>query len=144
MSGWAEYYDKGYGEWVSFPKVPFKVVANSDYRELIKGREYLVVGIEDDDTFLIAGLREDYYAFRFIPPSDNAHTEPFKADIDEGATLVALTLPEDAVEAPIEVKTGIEVTTEVWVNVGNLRLTKHQALDLYLKLEGVFENELRC
>lgn len=144
MSGWAEYYDKDGGEWSIFPEVPFKVVAISYHRELIKGQEYIVVGIADDDMFIISGLKEEYYAFRFMPPIDNAPTEPFKADIDEGAALVAPTLPEDAVEAPIEVKTGIEVTTEVWVNVGDLKLTKHQALDLYLKLEGVFKNELKC
>ena len=67
-----------------------------------------------------------------------APTESFKADTEEAAIPVATQSVEAAVEAPIEVKADITIT------VGNLKLSREEAIKVYLKLGEIFDNEIRC
>jgi hypothetical protein len=48
-----------------------------------------------------------------------------------------------AVEAPIEVKTDINVETDISVTIGNLRLSREEAIKVYGRLQEIFEDELR-
>ena len=79
---------------------------------------------------------DEVVAYRFMD-RDKAPVEPFKEVTEEMPTRVAAQSEEPAVEAPIKVKADITIT------IGNLILSREDAIKVYLKLGEIFDNEIR-